>query len=102
MILRPVASSRHDFTPGDAASARPIPVVPAWLRRAVPDAQGLATQSFEDVALAAGAALSVLDAVVRQEEKWAGAWRQRLALAAAAVTVRQVGRVAGCCRSGAL
>src|SRR5690606_17945763 len=33
-----------------------------------------------------------LDAVVRRREPWAGAWRQRLALAAAAATVRQAGR----------
>ncbi|OQM76080.1 DUF1403 family protein [Pseudaminobacter manganicus] len=93
MILRPVPSSRHDFTPADAASAGPIPAVPAWLRRAVPDAQGLAGYSVEDVAITAGAALGALDAVVRRAEKWAGAWRQRLALSAAAVTARQAGRV---------
>ncbi|RUX72986.1 DUF1403 family protein, partial [Mesorhizobium sp. M2A.F.Ca.ET.040.01.1.1] len=47
---------------------------------------------LEDAALAAGAALGALDAVVRRQERWAGAWRQRLALAAAAATVRQAGR----------
>jgi len=61
--------------------------VPSWLRRAVETAQTL-----EDSALAAGAALGALDAVVRRQERWAGAWRQRLALAAAAATVRQAGR----------
>ncbi|WP_353006039.1 DUF1403 family protein [Mesorhizobium sp. M0976] len=40
-----------------------------------------------------GAAIGALDAVVRREEKWAGAWRQRLALAAAAMTARQAGRI---------
>lgn len=35
----------------------------------------------------------MLDAVIRRDEQWAGAWRQRLALAAAAVTTRQAGRV---------
>jgi Protein of unknown function (DUF1403) len=35
----------------------------------------------------------VLDAVVRQQKGWAGAWRQRLALTAAAATARQAGRV---------
>ncbi|TIT17777.1 MAG: DUF1403 family protein, partial [Mesorhizobium sp.] len=61
--------------------------VPSWLRRAVETAQ-----TVEDAALAAGAALTALDAVVRRDEKWAGAWRQRLALAAAATTARQAGR----------
>ncbi|RUU85195.1 DUF1403 family protein, partial [Mesorhizobium sp. M7A.F.Ca.MR.176.00.0.0] len=55
--------------------------VPSWLRRAVETAQ-----TVEDAALASGAALTALDAVVRRDEKWAGAWRQRLALAAAATT----------------
>jgi hypothetical protein len=45
------------------------------------------------MALVAGAAIGALDAVVRRQERWAGAWRQRLALAAAAVTARQAGRV---------
>ncbi|WP_246800842.1 DUF1403 family protein [Mesorhizobium amorphae] len=67
--------------------------VPAWLRRAVPDAQSLAGQDVEDVALAAGAAVFALDAVVRRQERWAGAWRRRLALTGAAVTARQMGRV---------
>ncbi|BCH04932.1 hypothetical protein MesoLj131b_69310 (plasmid) [Mesorhizobium sp. 131-2-5] len=68
-------------------------MVPAWLRRAVSDAQSLANKDVEDVAVAAGAALGALDAMVRRQERWAGAWRHRLALAAAAVTVRQAGRV---------
>ncbi|WP_413776919.1 DUF1403 family protein [Mesorhizobium sp. AR07] len=67
--------------------------VPAWLRRAVPDGQGLASKDVEDVALVVGAAIGALDAVVRRQERWAGAWRQRLALVAAAVTAKQAGRV---------
>ncbi|KAA3441903.1 hypothetical protein C7I87_33230 [Mesorhizobium sp. SARCC-RB16n] len=91
MILRPKAPARlHGTLPGTAAIA-PVPV-PGWLRRAVPDAQSLVAKNLEDVALAAGAALGGLDAVVRRQERWAGAWRQRLALAAAAVTARQAGR----------
>lgn len=43
--------------------------------------------------MAAGAAIGALDAVVRREERWAGAWRQRLALSAAATTAKQAGRV---------
>ncbi|WP_245481039.1 DUF1403 family protein, partial [Mesorhizobium sp. M1E.F.Ca.ET.041.01.1.1] len=61
--------------------------VPSWLRRAVETAQTL-----EDAAIAAGAVLGALDALVRRQERWAGAWRQRLALGAAAATVRQAGR----------
>ncbi|SJM31004.1 DUF1403 family protein [Mesorhizobium delmotii] len=65
----------------------------SWLRRAVPDAQGLAGKEVDDIAITAGTAIGALDAVVRRQERWAGAWRQRLALAAGAVTVRQAGRV---------
>jgi len=98
MILRPKSSPRHLAPPLAAAVAAPAVALPAWLRRAVPDAQSLATKGFgpnalEDVALAAGAAIGALDAVVRRQERWAGAWRHRLALAAAAVTARQAGRV---------
>jgi hypothetical protein len=63
------------------------------LRRAVADAQNLAGKEVADIALVAGAAIGALDAVVRRDEKWAGAWRQRLALAAAATTAKQAGRV---------
>src|SRR5690606_24730070 len=42
---------------------------------------------------AAGAALSALDAVVSRQERWAGVWRQRLALSAAAVTATRAGRI---------
>ncbi|MER8464903.1 DUF1403 family protein [Mesorhizobium sp. M1396] len=88
MILRPKPSPRHHATPSTA----PMATVPAWLRRAIPDAQSLAGKDV-DVALVAGAAIGALDAVVRRQERWAGAWRQRLALAAAAATARQAGRV---------
>ncbi|WP_246707217.1 DUF1403 family protein [Mesorhizobium sp. NZP2077] len=67
--------------------------VPAWLRRAIPDAQNLAGKGVEDVTLAAGATIGALDAVVRRQERWAGAWRQRLALSAATATAKQAGRV---------
>jgi hypothetical protein len=42
--------------------------VPTWLRAAA-----AAPQSLEDAAIAAAAALTTLDAVVRREEKGAGA-----------------------------
>ncbi|MER8671212.1 DUF1403 family protein [Mesorhizobium sp. M1156] len=61
--------------------------VPSWLRRAVETAQTL-----EDAAIASGAVLGALDALVRRQVRWAGAWRQRLTLGAAAATVRQAGR----------
>ena len=64
--------------------------VPAWLRRAVET-----SQTLEDAAIASGAAIGALDAVVRRRERWAGVWRQRLALAAAAATARQAGRTEG-------
>lgn len=93
MILRPAPSARRHGMLADTGATAPVGPVPAWLRRAVPDAQNLATQRLEDIAIAAGAAIGALDAVVRRRERWAGAWRQRLALAAAAVTARQAGRV---------
>jgi len=93
MILRPKPFPRHSATLAGAPSTARIATVPTWLRRAVPDAQSLAGKDVEDVAVAAGAALGVLDATIRRQERWAGAWRQRLALAAAAVTARQAGRV---------
>lgn len=92
MILRPKPFlPRLAALPG-ATVAAPGVTVPAWLRRAVPDAQSLAAHSLEDMALAAGAALAVLDTVVRRHERWVGAWRQRLALTAAAATTRHAGR----------
>lgn len=93
MILRPKSSpARHSPLPGDASAAL-VATVPTWLRRAIPDAQSLADKMVEDVALVAGAAIGALDAVVRRQERWAGAWRHRLALAAAAATARQGRRV---------
>lgn len=64
--------------------------MPTWLRCAIPDAQALVAQGIKDVAFAAGA---TIDAVVRRQERWAGASGQRLALSAAGVTARQTGRV---------
>ncbi|WP_156936471.1 DUF1403 family protein, partial [Mesorhizobium sp. LNJC384A00] len=74
MILRPKPSPRHHAeSPGLGLSAPATPV-PSWLRQAVE-----AAQTLEDAAIAAGAAIGALDAVVRRQERWAGAWRQRLA-----------------------
>lgn len=93
MILRPKSSLSRYAALSGAAGVAPAIALPAWLRRAIPEAQTLATQDVADVALAAGAALSALDAVVRRQERWAGAWRQRLALGAAAIAAKQAGRV---------
>lgn len=100
MILRPKSSPRHQATMLGAATSAPAVTLPGWLRRAVPDApslaaKGLGPNGLEDIAIAAGAAIGALDAVVRRQERWAGVWRQRLALAAAAVTTRQAGRIEG-------
>ncbi|RWI83879.1 MAG: DUF1403 family protein [Mesorhizobium sp.] len=92
MIRRPKLLSQTPITVTSAAVLAPAAPVPSWLRRAVPDAQSLAGKDLEDMALAAGAAIGTLDALVRRQERWAGAWRQRLALAAAAVTAKRAGR----------
>jgi hypothetical protein len=67
--------------------------VPSWLRRAATNRKSLLDQGFEDIAMAAGAAIGALDSLTRADHKWAGAWRLRLALAAAAVTAKQEGRI---------
>ena len=59
---------------------------PAWARAAN------APESEAEAAFLAGAALSQLDAVVRENPPWAGVFRRRLALSAAAANVRRAGR----------
>lgn len=93
MILRPKSFDRHLGMPAGPPVAAPLTSLPGWLRRAVPDTQSLGSQAVEDVAIAAGAAIGALDATVRRQERCAGAWRQRLALAAASASARQAGRV---------
>jgi hypothetical protein len=88
MILRPKSSRRHLVEPVGAEPFAPATPVPSWLRRALQQ-----PQTLEDAAMVAGAAIGALDGVVRRQERWAGAWRQRLALVAAAVTARTAGRV---------
>ena len=66
-----------------AASAAPFP---AWARAVH------APETAAEAGFLAGAALARLDAIVRETPPWAGAWRQRLALAAAAASVRRAGR----------
>lgn len=64
----------------------PVPRVPAW---AVPRA---AVDSDVEAAYMAGSALNSLDNLVRSDASWLGAWRQRLALKAAAASVKLMRR----------
>ncbi|MER8912152.1 DUF1403 family protein [Mesorhizobium sp. M0854] len=88
MILRPKLLRLAPVAVTSAAPGAPAAPVPSWLRSAASRAE-----SLEEATFAAAAALTALDAVVRRQERWAGAWRQRLALSAAAVTARQAGRI---------
>src|SRR5271157_3491517 len=64
-----------------------LPVAfPAWARPKNPP------ESDAEAAFLAGAALSRLDAVVKENPPWAGVFRRRLALGAAAANVRRAGR----------
>jgi len=93
MILRPKSDRGLSLSPLRAGSAAPAATpVPVWLRTAAAPSETFAPKGLEDAAFLAGAALSLLDQRVRRQERWAGVWRQRLALAAAAVTARQAGR----------
>lgn len=65
-------------------------LVPVWLRRALTKARTL-----DDATFSLGAAINALDAVVRENRPWAGAWRQRLALGAAATIAHHAGRLEG-------
>ncbi|MCV9938233.1 DUF1403 family protein [Boseaceae bacterium BT-24-1] len=60
--------------------------VPAWAR---PKAQ---SSQVVDAAFLAGASLAALDAIARENPPWSGVWRQRLALQAAAASLRLIGR----------
>lgn len=63
-----------------------MPRVPAW---AVPRA---AVDSDIEAAYMAGSSLNSLDNLARSDAPWLGAWRQRLALKAAAATVKLMRR----------
>jgi Protein of unknown function (DUF1403) len=70
--------------------AIPTPRVPAWAR---PDDRGQAGESAAlEAAFLAGAGLGALDAFLRLAPPWAGVWRRRLALQAAAASMRPIGR----------
>lgn len=88
MILRPKLLRQPPVAVASAALVAPAAPVPAWLRAAA-----AGPQSLEDATFAAAAALTALDAVVRRQERWAGAWRLRLALAAAGAAAKRAGRI---------
>ena len=76
---------------GDSQGIQSLPVpspppFPAWARAVN------APETEAEAAFLAGAALSRLDAIVRQNPPWAGVFRQRLALSAAAASVARAGR----------
>jgi Protein of unknown function (DUF1403) len=62
------------------------PPLPAWARPVN------APETEAEAAFLAGAALARLDAIVRENPAWAGVWRQRLGLSAAAASARRAGR----------
>jgi hypothetical protein len=68
MILRPKLLRNAPMAVSSAGPVALATPVPTWLRAAA-----AAPQSLEDAAFAAAAALTTLDAVVRREEKGAGA-----------------------------
>lgn len=72
--------------PPASPSAISVPRVPAW---AVPHTPA---DSDVEAAYIAGSALNSLDNLVRSDAPWLGAWRQRLALKAAAATVKLMRR----------
>src|SRR5271166_3294461 len=78
--------ARADSLPTPAPSTAAPAAFPAWARAAN------APESEAEAAFLAGAALARLDAIVRQNPPWAGVWRRRLALSAAAANVRRAGR----------
>src|SRR4051794_7022139 len=66
--------------------AQPPPPIPRWARLSGPlDPQ-------HDPSFLTGAWVAPLDAWLRQNPGWSGVWRQRLALNAAASTMRFLGR----------
>lgn len=81
-----VASTMRQPVDSPEKPAVADPAAPAWARLPKPP-QSLATAAF-----CAGAALARLDAAVRAEPAYAGVWRRRLTLNAAAATLARAGR----------
>ena len=80
MLARPDSSAASGLSTASAAA------FPAWARALH------APETEAEAGFLAGAALARLDAIVRENPPWAGAWRQRLALRAAAASVARAGR----------
>ena len=78
--------ARGDSLGIQSLPAHSPPPFPGWARAF------RAPETDAEAAFLAGAALSRLDAIVRQNPPWGGVWRQRLALSAAAASVRRGGR----------
>ncbi len=77
---------RADSLGISGSSAAAPAAFPAWARAKNPP------ESEAEAAFLAGAALARLDAIVRQNPPWAGVFRRRLALSAAAASVARAGR----------
>ena len=69
-----------------------FPSMPATCPRPPAWARGTADDGLADAALRAGAALALVDQVMRQDTPWRGAWLDRLALDAAAASLRLLRR----------
>ena len=78
--------ARTDSQAIQSLPAASPPPLPAWARAVD------APETEAEAAFFAGAALARLDPIVRQNPPWAGVWRRRLALSAAAASVRRAGR----------
>jgi hypothetical protein len=78
--------ARADSQGIQSLPARSPPPFPAWARPVN------TPESDAEAAFLAGAALARLDAIVRENPAWAGVWRQRLGLSAAAASARRAGR----------
>jgi hypothetical protein len=81
-----LSSSMFRKTSQPASTPSTIRPVPSWVRLNAPSSQSV------DAAFLAGASLAGLDPIVREMPPWAGVWRQRLALQAAAASLRLIGR----------
>ena len=80
-----LSSGMLDSADSPAISSLPT-AFPAWARAQNPP------DTDAEAGFLAGAALARLDALVREGPSWAGVWRQRLALRAAAASVLRSGR----------
>jgi len=78
--------ARADSFAVPAPSAVPTAPFPGWARAKNPP------ETEAEAAFLVGAALARLDPIVRENPPWAGVWRRRLALRAAAATVARAGR----------